>query len=402
MAENEITPAITRRVAEIIAGKDQIAFLVVSPLLKVRSASPNLGLLFPRPIQNVEGQPLLKVVWELNGFEEAIDRVLQGKLPAIQIDNIHWKLSDEETHYFNLGLFPLDPAQPGDGLLFIMQENRRTSEYQLPLVQDRNELRLTKRKLAFANQKLEQLNRLKSLFLSMAAHDLRSPLSAVLAYTQLIKMKLEDREVVDVDRFLAIIIEQSHHMNHLIGDMLDLDQLEHGQLKIRITEIDLSALLRETSLLMDSMATRQELNLHLEIPDEPVLIQADPEKVRQIFYNLFSNAIKYTQEGGEIWVSAFAEGGWGKFQVKDTGMGMTEQDRARLFQLYYRTPEAENSSVSGTGLGLFIVRSLLEAMSGKIRVESEAGVGSMFEVSLPLSSKSKDHGNRRKENTAGR
>ncbi len=405
MAENGINvdaPSITRRVAEIIAGKDQIAYLLVSARLKILAISPNLPELFPRSVAAAAGKNLLEVFWELSGLEDSIDQVLNGELPDIQIENIHWQRSDKGQNYFNLGLFPIDPGSPQDGLLFIIQENRKASEFQLPLVQDRNQLRLTQRRLAFANKQLEQLSRLKSLFLSMAAHDLRSPLSAILAYTQLVKMKLEDHEIIDVDRFLSIILEQTHHMNHLIGDMLDLDQLEHGELKVRIIEMDLAEQLRENSVLMVSMATRQELTLHLDIPDDPIWVLADPEKVRQVFYNLFSNAIKYTQGGGEIWVTAHQEGGWGFFRVKDTGMGMSEHDRARLFQLYYRTPDAQQSSVSGTGLGLYIVKSLLDAMAGEIRVESEVDVGSLFEVRLPLLANGKVHGYRGKEDSSGR
>jgi signal transduction histidine kinase len=371
------------RIAEIVSSRNQIAYLVTSPELTVLLASDNFSSLFPRQTKKVMGAHLLTAIWELVGSEDQIHAVLLGDLPALTIDKINWPLSDGKVHYYDLGIYPISPRDPANGLLLLIAENTEASELQRPLIQDRNELRLTQRKLASANQAFERLDKLKSLFLSMAAHDLRNPLTTILGAAQLIEMFLGKDASEDVSNLLSIIIDESQQMNYLIGDLLDLDHIERGKPLVRTEDVDLAEIIRLCNRNLINQAERMNLSLELTIHDEPLIIRADPKKVRQIFYNILSNAMKYSKQDGKIAISVFRSGEWGIFDVEDSGVGMSIADLAGLFQLYFRATDVQESSVSGTGLGLYIVKSLLDAMSGKIDVESEKGQGSKFSVYLP-------------------
>jgi signal transduction histidine kinase len=377
---------LSQRIAEICALDEQVAYLIVTADLNIRSISANLHTHFPRNTGGVIGEPLLSEIWELAGSEDQIQSVVSGNTPALLIEKLNWRLPDGGSHYIDLGIHPILPSDPAAGLIVLIQLNQ-IGPLQQRLVQDRNELRLAQRRLAEANTQLENLNGLKSLFLSMAAHDLRGPLTAILGYAQLIELRVAKEADAVLQDYSSIIIEQIRQMNYLITDLLDLDHIDRDQLIVRSADTNLTELVRSMSQLGAHASEKKNISIDLFLPEEPLQVWADPDKVRQIFYNILSNAIKYTGPGGKITIRVVESSEWGIFSVEDSGEGLSESDLARLFQLYYRTEDAQSSSVSGTGLGLYIVKSLLDAMAGRVEAESTKGVGSTFRVYLPLTPK---------------
>jgi signal transduction histidine kinase len=242
-------------------------------------------------------------------------------------------------------------------------------------------LRLARRELARLNEDLQRLNRLKSLFLSMAAHDLRTPLTSIRGYSTLLA---KDAHLPDQYRKpLRTIAVQADKLNRLISDLLDLDQIEQGRLAIKPESCDLGEIVREVVEAIEAYARDQGKEIATVLPERPLQIRADSAAIWRVLHNLVGNAVKYTDRGGRIRVSASQTAAETIIQVADNGLGMSDEEMSRLFQLYYRTGQAVDSKVAGTGVGLFIVKTLVEAHGGSIAVSSRPDQGSTFTVRLP-------------------
>jgi signal transduction histidine kinase len=251
-------------------------------------------------------------------------------------------------------------------------------------VQDRNELRLARNRLALANEELRRLNRLKSLFLSIAAHDLRSPLTAVRGYADLASRALPPEMDTEAGEYLSIITSLVDSLNRLISDFLDLDIIEQGSLKIRLVACELNPMVLEVAEVMSAVARRKGVSIATSLSPDLPPVHADPDRVRQILFNLITNAVKYTDERDSVIVETNAETDGVSLRVSDHGPGIPEAELPRLFDLYHRTEQARKSKTQGLGLGLFIVKSLVDLQGGQIVVRSEPGKGTQFIVRLPV------------------
>jgi signal transduction histidine kinase len=360
-----------------------LTLAVLSPDLIVLDASEKFREFQQDPALTPVGKPVSELIWELVGSETALQDVLQGRSKNYSLENINRETPAGATLYLSIKIIPLPREELGRGLLLIIEDTTARSMLEQQLVQERNELRLTKNRLSLANEELRKLNRLKSIFLSIAAHDLRSPLTAIWGYTDL-AMSTLPRNVEDVKSYLSTVLSLVDTLNRLIGDFLDLDIIEQGNLKIRREPCDLNTLVLEVFEIMGGIARRKSILIDLQLSETPIVLYADPDRMRQMLYNLLGNAIKYTNQGDRIQLETAANENYGLFRVSDHGPGIPEAELPRLFDLYQRTEAARQSPISGHGLGLFIVKSLVDLHGGQISVRSELGQGTEFTVSLPL------------------
>jgi signal transduction histidine kinase len=372
--------------AELFGTGEKIAYARLSPALLIEETSQNFFDLLGRGAigQMAARQPVTDVLWELVGAEEELDRVSEGKTPTYELARVNRSQPDGSVKYLNFSIFPLETFNTGAGLLVLVEDDTRAGDFEQQLVQDRNELKLAQRALEQAHQELQRLDRLKSLFLSVVVHDMRAPLTSILGYTELVRGSLDQGASLENQEFLAIVSAQAQWMNRLAGDLLDLEQIEAGNLKIQAEVFDLVEQVNLTVASLRESGRSKQITLTSETPEQPVSIYADPDRVRQVLYNLLGNAIKYTDDGGNVRVQAGADGEMGTFSVWNSGPALTAEEQAHLFELYYRTPDARKSQVRGSGLGLFIVKSLVDAQGGRIRVVSEPAEGTTFSVWLPL------------------
>lgn len=360
-----------------------IAYAQLSPQLEIVELSPSFYALLQEPVQSVEGVAIAQVCWEFFGLEAMLEKILQGELADFRLPDVNRMQPDGTLHYFDFIVMPLHIQQPGRGLLVIVEDVTREGELDQALVQDRNRLRLLQDQLAGANEELKRLNQLKSVFLSMAAHDLRTPLTAIQGFVQLSELGLESGSKEEMKDFLSAIQTQIDRLQHLIGDFLDLNTIEQGKLSIYPMSCILADIVRDSVKVMGEYVKRQGLHLDVTLA-ENVKVLADPSRLRQVLYNLLSNAVKYGSGGGEIYIKTWADEQNGYLQVRDRGPGIAQKDIPYLFQLYYRTEDTIHSHVRGTGVGLYIVKFLVESQKGSVQVSSEVGKGSAFTVSLPL------------------
>lgn len=228
---------------------------------------------------------------------------------------------------------------------------------------------------------IRRLERLRSEFVANVSHELRTPLTAVKGFAEtLLDGAMHEPETLQA--FLKIILHESDRLHRMIGELLDLSKIEFGQVKLDFRRIHLKEHLEDVLRLVQVEAEERQLTLQLHVADDPV-IEADPDRFRQILLNLLSNAIAYTPPGGRIDLMAEShpDGTW--VRVRDTGIGIPEEDLPHLFERFYRVDKARSRESGGTGLGLAIVKHLVEAHHGMIEVKSELGRGSQFSVFFP-------------------
>jgi signal transduction histidine kinase len=361
----------------------RLAFAQVASNLTIVQVSPNFDSLLSMPDANLVGALVTEALWEFMGMEDVLLSILQGEMPSLQLQNVNREQPDGRIVYLTFLVTPLDDNRPADGLLLLVEDTSEYGHLYRELVQDRNELRLLQDRLAVANEDLKKLNKMKSLFLSMAAHDLRSPLSAISGYADLLLDGEIEELTIQQQEFLSIIRAQANRMSRLTFDLLNLDQIERGQLQVTPVTCDVRELIQEVISVSRIEAEIRGITLHCTILDTPLPIWAEPDRVLQILYNLLGNALKYTRSGGVVSINATEEKDEVRLEFIDSGPGMTSEQLGNLFRLYYRTEDARRSQIQGTGLGLFIVKSLVEAHKGRIAVESTLNIGTTFTVWLP-------------------
>ncbi|MFO7538312.1 MAG: ATP-binding protein [Chloroflexota bacterium] len=374
--------SLAARVAEIFTLSRHLAYAQVDPELYVQQTSPNFAAMLRLSPDVVQQQPITQWLPTLQAAVPNLKKLLQGERTHFRLDygdQNNNQLSPATTHYI-LHFYPLDEGNPQAGLLLIF-ENR--SQMQVMLAPDQSELLLTQQQLAQANAELHRVNQIKSLFVSMAAHDLRTPLTTIFGFAD---MLLEDLQLEDeVKReILAVIRAQSERLSRLIADLLDIERIEQGQLILKPTECDLNGITYEVLESLKPLYESRHLLMEIDLPEPPLQLCGDAARIWQILYNLINNAIKYTSEKGLVKIEIYPEQDEVILKVTDSGRGMTAEQLERLFDLYYRTVEAKASRVLGSGLGLYIVKTMVEAHNGEVKVASELGKGTMFTVRLPL------------------
>ncbi|MEO6032697.1 MAG: PAS domain-containing protein [Burkholderiaceae bacterium] len=229
----------------------------------------------------------------------------------------------------------------------------------------------------------ERESRAKSLFLARVSHELRTPLNAVLGFTQLLQLEATRGGAASQLNKLGHIRTAGEHLLTLIGDVLDLSSLEAGTLKLDLQPVDLGAALAQALPLVEGPAAQHQVEIHAE--GLHGVVRADPSRLRQILINLLGNAIKYNRPQGCVTLDAVALADQTVLRVRDTGRGLTPEQLSHLFEPFNRLG-VESEGIEGTGIGLTIVKALVERMGGNISVTSQAGQGTVFEVTLPSSS----------------
>jgi len=230
----------------------------------------------------------------------------------------------------------------------------------------------------------EAASRSKSEFLANMSHELRTPLNAILGFSEMISSGASKPE--KHIEYAGIIHESGYLLLALINDILDLAKIESGGLSLRETNVDLAALIVESARLMAAKAKAGGLTIERDVPANLPMFYADERALKQVLLNLLSNAVKFTQAGGTISVFARIEKDGGlAFGVRDTGLGIAEDDLARVFQSFGQGRHDVVTLDKGTGLGLPIVKGLIEAHGGTVTLESEVGIGTCVTVYLPAS-----------------
>jgi len=231
-------------------------------------------------------------------------------------------------------------------------------------------------------KKLKEVDSLKDDFISMASHELKSPLAAIRGYAEFLR---DARELSDENKEYARRIGvSSKQLVSLVGDMLDVSRIEQDRMVFEYTRFALVPFLKEEFKNFEMQAKEKGLEFTFESEnDGQINVYLDQNKLRQIFVNFISNAIKYTKKGN-VTVTVREKNEKVEIRISDSGIGMTQEEVAQLFGKFYRVKSKETEDVQGTGLGLWITKQLVEKMKGKISVESIKGKGTDFVLTFPV------------------
>lgn len=230
-------------------------------------------------------------------------------------------------------------------------------------------------------ERLEETDRRKDEFLAMLGHELRNPLAAV-------QLALQVRELQPShapDRSMPIVRRQLHNLGRIVDDLLDVSRVTLGKIKLELAQVDLCDSAQRCASALANEAEMSGVSLSLDLPGERLWIAGDPVRIEQVIANLVTNAIKYTPAGGRIVVSAARRGEWARLAVRDTGIGIDPATLSGLFDLFVQAKQGLDRSRGGLGLGLSLVRRLVELHGGTVGAHSDGiGKGAEFWLELPL------------------
>jgi signal transduction histidine kinase len=241
---------------------------------------------------------------------------------------------------------------------------------------------------------LEEVDRLKTQFLSMASHELRTPLTAVSGFIQVARRRVTraaehddpsidwKQEATRAAETLELAQRQARRLGRLVDELLDVSRLQLGRVELQPSDIELVGILREVLERMRLTTTMHTIELETRV--ESAVIHADRDRIDQVFENLIGNAVKYSPSGGKVRVALVTKNGEAEVAIRDEGIGIASDELERVFNLFYRSPDPRAGHVGGLGLGLYISREIVTRHGGTLWAESDTKSGSTFHVSLPL------------------
>jgi signal transduction histidine kinase len=328
-----------------------------------------LDSVVPLPLERPE-QPLHDIHWRLAGAPHLLSiGDVTGTAYRVAILS-RFREATDIRHEYNLfgGLVALIGVPVGVAIFLVLAGHARSRE--------------SARQLAAANVRLAAVNEEKNRYLGVAAHDLRNPLSSVRGLSQLmLEMPLPPEQQRE---FVATIHRTSAEMLGLVNDLLDVATIEAGRLDLKTEAADLAALVRERLVHLEPLAGRKSIAVDFAAGEAPARI--DRARFGQVVDNLVSNAIKFSPPGTAVRIRVDADAGVARLAVEDRGPGISEEDRPRLFGKFVKLTARPTAGESSTGLGLSIVRKVVDAHGGTIAVESAEGGGARFVVNLPAGS----------------
>ena len=248
------------------------------------------------------------------------------------------------------------------------------------------EIQKLNRELELKVVDLEAVTRMKTEFLSITSHELRTPLTPMKAQLQMLEEGYKGRLTGKQIESVELILRNLTRLDNLIKDILDISRIEMGRIKLRFEAMSINDVAKEAMIMQEPFAKEKEINVVTDLAELPSVV-GDSERLRQVIGNLMNNAIKFSDSGSEVLIGSKREGDKVLFRITDYGVGISEEDKEKLFKPFSQIDSSMGRKRGGSGLGLAIAKGIIQAHNGDIRVESEPGKGSTFYFTIPLKQK---------------
>jgi signal transduction histidine kinase len=266
----------------------------------------------------------------------------------------------------------------------ILDEAQQIVAYSQRLQHKSLELEAATAELRAANERLKELDRLKDDFVSTITHELRTPLTSIRAFTQIL-LEDPDVELAERKKFLGIVIKESERLTRLINQVLDVSKLESGKVAWQVAAVDMKEVVNDTVAGMSHVFLEQRIEVELQLPERVPTVSADVDRIIQVMLNLLSNAAKFCDPArGWIGVALSEQAGRLRVDVRDNGPGIDPADQAAIFDKFHQVGDKLTAKPHGSGLGLYISRTIVEHFGGRLWVQSRAGSGACFSFTLPI------------------
>lgn len=245
------------------------------------------------------------------------------------------------------------------------------------------DVREKNKKLKQYAEQLSGLNQLKSNFVATVSHEFRTPLTSIRAYCETLLKSIDDVDRSILKEFLVVIDEESNRLMALIEDILDFSHMEKGSVRFERTPCNLSGAVRDVQAELRSNFEKKHITLGNDLPDRDILVRGEPELMRQLLINLLQNAAKFTPEGGNVWLRVEDESVSVRIVVEDDGIGIEEDQIDKIFDQFHQVDNSSTRKYGGTGMGLAIVKNIVDWHDGNVWVENMPGRGTRFVVVIP-------------------
>lgn len=371
----------------------KMAYLLVDDSLVIDLMYDPLGL-FAQNSLALPPMALPQVFPELVGSEETLKHLGNAQKGRWELDFVNRETADGLILYWKLVALPRPSMAPGaGGLILLVEDVTELGTMHQRLMQSYNELLLVQDELAHKNLELAALNselrslaELKSVFVSVAAHELRNPLAAILGYAEILLEDPVGTLTADQRGELELIRQGSVQLLEISNNLLDLARIELGRVDLFLCPLALEPLIRAVVREFQSRLDAAAQHLVVAIASNLPLALADEMRAYQILRNIVSNAHKYTSPGGSITIRLGLASSQDELlvTVRDTGVGIPEADQPKLFSRFFRASNASQTGAAGTGLGLHITRLLVELHGGRVWFESAVGEGTAVFVTFPI------------------
>jgi PAS domain S-box-containing protein len=391
-----VTQAIAERTAEVL-GDWAAVILKTTDSTELRVASiyhrdmASLGLawsyIYRQPL--IVGEGVIGQVVS-TGYPAMISNLASASMGVSAQENVT-SYHAPTMQLASLLILPLRTRREMLGALVIAANDpeRRMTDDKLPLAEElaeRAALAVENAKLyteqVEARRKVEDLSRLKDEFLSIASHELRTPVTSIKGYTQLAKTLIKEQDLETSEEYLDIALDQIDRMSRLILELLDVSRIETGRLEIRHEPIPWVQFVRE--LVQRHHTAVTDRRFHINVPEGGAVVLGDRDRLEQVLGNLLENAIKYSPEGSEIFVNVEERGDLIITSVCDRGIGIPTDELNQVFERFHRGRQVSSTNYGGLGLGLYITKQIVDRHGGSIWVESKEGAGTTFYFSLPV------------------
>ena len=266
----------------------------------------------------------------------------------------------------------------------LQERNEQLDTQNEELQSQAEELMTQQQELMEKTREVEKATRLKSEFLANMSHELRTPLNVIIGFSQLMVDEVPGEINEEQRQSLNDILDSSQRLLNLINEVLDLSKIESGKMELKPKDVALTEVIKSLTRTMMPMLAPRKQSLDIEIEAGLPLVHADKAKLGQVLLNLVDNSSKFTPDGGKLKIEAVKEGDWCRVSVVDNGIGIKKEDQEKIFEPFCRLDDPLTKGRSGTGLGLPLVKQIVERYGGRIWVESEHGKGSRFTVTVPL------------------